>query len=1215
MRCFLFTLLSLFAFQTTYLQAQLPAVFDAVPLPKQDLPAVNKHLSAYRLYKIPTKEITAFLRSKQGSTGTFTLRLGSEYAWTLHLVAHDVRSPQFSLVEITNKGSQTLPTPPVYTYKGTLAGGGEVRLFIDEGFVMGFVTTASGEEIWIEPLNYRLAAAPDDVFVVYNSGNAINTHPFTCHSTPDLLPQTHAHAAQPRQLNACTEVEVAFVADYLLYQEKETTDRVQKQLTAVLNAVQPSYDQFNVELVITQIIISTCETCDGFSNTLDPVALQTSFRQWGNAGGITAGFDIAQLWTNRDFTGSVVGISPVGTLCTDNRYSLVQDYSPNFNALRAVSAHEMGHCFGATHDPANSLFLMQPTIVPSLTQFSANSVSQIAGHLSARTCFTQNCPFCLAATDITYDAAIATLTWEQTAPTCSLKLKRQGFTTFILQTVVSGSSYTFSGLSACYNYEVELQPICESDITAYPQTFVINASAIPTAVSVSQSAPGAATINWLGGGGLVNLRIKEAGSSVNLVNTLLTNNSYTINGLNACRSYTVELQSVCVGFAMGNVVTTAINAVQPLVAYATMTSATTANVGFITYTFPDFAYLLRLKQQGSSTWLFETPAQTGVNYPVTGLQPCTNYELYAYANCGAELGVPRVFQFKTANLFISGATPQNCQPATATYDLALTVIHQQLSGQFTVNVAGNSYPQSYTTSPQQVIITGLPATGAASVPVTVADAANPSLCSGSFSFAAPRPQCSCSVVYAEQFDACLTPPGWTNTAIGFNATALWQFGKAPADNSINGTCMAYFDDDAFDTDGGESVMLESPAFNLSNYQAATLRFDYNFNTIAGFFRVRIWNGATWIDGLQIYSGNCGFWGCTYPKAEIDLTPHLNANLRVRFIYNDGGGWDWYAGIDNVEICGFSGLSVCNAGFNYPAGNSYCKAQGIVYPMITGNPGGTFAATPAGLVIDAQTGAVNLPESASGSYTITYTSGSFGSCTQSVIFTVLPNCSVKLFAKVMLQGAYNATTTQMNTTLLMQGLLPITQPYNTAPWNYAGTEAYASYTQLPSNMVDWVLIELRHATTRALLQQKAVLLLADGWLIEVNGSSSAGIEFSGIAPNTPVFVAIRHRNHLPILSAAPVTLPNNGNTYDFTLTASRAMYNLQAELGSKAGLYLGDIDANGVINFADINRYRLQLLQLNAYRTADVNMDGSVTVPDFNTLLPNVRLFSNTELRY
>ncbi len=51
-------------------------------------------------------------------------------------------------------------------------------------------------------------------------------------------------------------------------------------------------------------------------------------------------------------------------------------------------------------------------------------------------------------------------------------------------------------------------------------------------------------------------------------------------------------------------------------------------------------------------------------------------------------------------------------------------------------------------------------------------------------------------------------------------------------------------------------------------------------------------------------------------------------------------------------------------------------------------------------------------------------------------------------KVMIEGAYNASTNLMNTTLLTSGFLPNNQPYNPAlpyfgnnnpTWLYAGTE--------------------------------------------------------------------------------------------------------------------------------------------------------------------------------
>lgn len=1195
-------------------------LFYGTPIPQQ-IPTsqqLTKHIKDYQLFNISTSEISTHLRSANGNKQSLLLQLGNSFSWQLQLIPNDLRSPDFKLILLTQKGRQTLPTPSNIAYKGILTGGGEVRLSFDDGFIYGFLTLENGIDMQIEPLQYWIPNAPKDVFIVYKATDLINTHPVYCansthpSSTPPL-----PDIDQNRQAGECTEIELAFVADYLLLKEKGSADKVNKHLNAILNAVQPSYEVFDIEFVLTEIVISGCETCDGFSNTLDPAALQTSFATWGNAGGFTQPYDVAQLWTNRDFTGSVVGVSPVATLCSNNRYSVVQDYSANFNSLRALSAHELGHCFGASHDPSNSFFLMQPTILPTLTQFSDNSIGSINNHLSSRTCLDHYCPFCLAATQIAYNNSTYTLTWQDDAPACQISIKRSGETNWLLQTTTIEQFYTFTGLSDCYNYEVELQPVCAGNVMAYPQTFNITALTSPANITVLQPIAGTATINWTNGGSLVNVKIKETGSAVYLVNTVVTTNTYTVNGLSACKNYTVELQSICSGLLLSNIATATINAIVPYVAYGLPLSATSANVGFITYTFTGFDYLLRVKQQGSATWIFETAAISGVNYPISGLQPCTFYEVYAYANCGGgQLGPPRTQLFKTSNLFISSATAQNCNPVTATYELALTVNYLQLSGQFNVSVNGTNYLQNYTGSPQQVIIPNLPANGNSTITVSVADITNPSLCLGSVTYTGFRPQCECSTVYSETFDACTIPPGWSNSSLGFNPSALWQFGTTNIDSSINGNCMAFFDDDAFDTDGGESVMLTSPSINLSNFTAAALRFKYNFNTIGGFFRVRVWSGSNWEDVIYTFSSNCGFWGCNYAQADIDITPYLNSNLQVRFIYNDGEGWDWYAGIDDFEICAFSSLNTCNAGFYYPSGNTYCKVQGIVQPVITGNPNGTFASIPTGLSINSQTGAIQLNSSVAGTYTVQYSSGSFGGCTQNATITITETCPTPVFVKAVLQGAYNTTTGLMNTTLNNINVIPLAQPYNIPPFNYNGTEAFANAGAKPNNMVDWVMIELRETTSKTLVARKAAVLLNDGWIVDVNGSSANGVLFTNIPPNTHYFLTVRHRNHIAVMSDAPVLLPNSGNSFDFSQAVTKAYGNNQQILtGGKAMLFLGDADGNGVITRGDFNKYRQQFLQLSGYKEADFNMDGDVSSFDFSAMQPNMQLIGLPFLRY
>lgn len=61
----------------------------------------------------------------------------------------------------------------------------------------------------------------------------------------------------------------------------------------------------------------------------------------------------------------------------------------------------------------------------------------------------------------------------------------------------------------------------------------------------------------------------------------------------------------------------------------------------------------------------------------------------------------------------------------------------------------------------------------------------------------------------------------------------------------------------------------------------------------------------------------------------------------------------------------------NAAFSYPA-SSYCDSENPQLPVISGSVGGSFTATPAGLSLDANTGAINLQSSIPGTYAVIYT---------------------------------------------------------------------------------------------------------------------------------------------------------------------------------------------------------------------------------------------------
>ena len=64
------------------------------------------------------------------------------------------------------------------------------------------------------------------------------------------------------------------------------------------------------------------------------------------------------------------------------------------------------------------------------------------------------------------------------------------------------------------------------------------------------------------------------------------------------------------------------------------------------------------------------------------------------------------------------------------------------------------------------------------------------------------------------------------------------------------------------------------------------------------------------------------------------------------------------------------------------------------------------------------------------------------------YTSISDINVSLFA--FLEGPFNGSS--MTTYLNLFGLIPLSQPYNSAPWNYTGTENVES---IPTDVGDWV----------------------------------------------------------------------------------------------------------------------------------------------------------------
>jgi hypothetical protein len=202
-------------------------------------------------------------------------------------------------------------------------------------------------------------------------------------------------------------------------------------------------------------------------------------------------------------------------------------------------------------------------------------------------------------------------------------------------------------------------------------------------------------------------------------------------------------------------------------------------------------------------------------------------------------------------------------------------------------------------------------------------------------------------------------------------------------------------------------------------------------------------------------------------------------------------------------------------------------------------------------------------------------------------------------RAYLEGPFNGT--DMNTTLNADNLIPLGQPYNTAPWNYSGTE---SVTAIPNaDVVDWLLVELRettggsqNATSATMVAQMAAFLLKDGTITGLDGQTELMLNLT-ITQN--LYVVIWHRNHLGIQSANAVTMQGAAYTYDFSDNINKALGGSLGykDLGPVCGMIAGNGDGNKQVNNADKLDVWMPQAGSSGYLGGDFNMNKQVNNQD------------------
>ncbi|WP_020567286.1 M12 family metallo-peptidase [Neolewinella persica] len=357
-----------------------------------DLQLPNEILTEFHQYDLVTLDLEALNELKSDQLEFALKTVDGSLNFTLH--RWDLRAANHKMVTTKTKGSGALVARnPSAQFRGKLTDGGTAVFTIDEKFVLGS-WEKDGETTNLEPLWRLWPAAPDDVYIVYRNidvkdmvgacGTAAGFH--------EQVPTTDYN----KRAGECFEVEIALAADFEMFQDFGSAASVENFMLGTLAAVQTNYDdEFPDALtfVVTATFIATTNAEDPWTNDTDSQVLLPDFRTWGRNGNFSADFDVASLWSGRDFDGSTIGLAYIGVVCTSSEYNVLQNFSTNAAQLRVLWAHELGHNFGALHDPDgpdDPRQIMFPSVNTS-TEWSQTSIDVITAYYEGVSCFA-SCP-------------------------------------------------------------------------------------------------------------------------------------------------------------------------------------------------------------------------------------------------------------------------------------------------------------------------------------------------------------------------------------------------------------------------------------------------------------------------------------------------------------------------------------------------------------------------------------------------------------------------------------------------------------------------------------------------------------------------------------------------------------------------------------------------------------------------------------------------------
>ncbi len=214
----------------------------------------------------------------------------------------------------------------------------------------------------------------------------------------------------------------------------------------------------------------------------------------------------------------------------------------------------------------------------------------------------------------------------------------------------------------------------------------------------------------------------------------------------------------------------------------------------------------------------------------------------------------------------------------------------------------------------------------------------------------------------------------------------------------------------------------------------------------------------------------------------------------------------------------------------------------------------------------------------------------------------PANAVCFEAKTMLEGPFASAS--MIDNLKENGFLVLAEPYTAIGFTGLGNagmvipNSVLSGTGANNDIVDWVVVQLRDKNNPLTIVAAAAMLLEqDGEIITYEQGRKSNILSFNVAHDN-YYLAIFHRNHLPVMTANPVPFSGVPSIFDFT-SNGMATYGTGARIQLSTGLWgmiTGDASSDNSVDAQDRSETWNSRNQ-SGYLLPDVTLDGNVDAAD------------------